>query len=63
MGEETNPRIRTNAKQTSKGDWYFDVTVETESGIIPADLLVSVVNEVKAKFKAAGLRIVNDGAV
>ena len=28
MSMQTDPRFRINAKQTAKGAWYFDATVE-----------------------------------
>jgi hypothetical protein len=31
LNVSTKPRIRVNAKQTSKGEWYLDVTAETDN--------------------------------
>jgi len=53
----TKPRTRVNAKQTSKGDWYFDVTVETQDGSNPADLLLSTVQDAERKFREAGKQL------
>jgi len=50
----TKPRVRVNAKQTSKGEWYFDVTAETQDGSDAVDLLLATVNDAESKFSAAG---------
>jgi len=59
MDENTKPRIRINAKQTSKGEWYFDITAETESVELSSDLLASAVQEIEAKFVALGKKLVS----
>ena len=54
MEETTKPRVRLNAKQTSKGAWYFEATTETESVEESTSLLLAAVKKAEADFKAAG---------
>jgi len=61
-------RIRTNAKQTAKGEWYFDVTTETveDSDMVSNSQIVDVtaeecviaVKKLQEKFIADGHKIV-----
>jgi len=53
---ENTPRLRINAKQTSKGDWYLDATAETDNVEISADKLIAAV-------KATEKRFIEDGRV
>ena len=50
------PRIRINAKQTSKGEWYLDCTAETDDVEVSADKLIAAV-------KATEKRFIEDGRV
>ena len=63
-------RIRVNAKQTSKGEWYFDITAETtitsEDGratnivnAVSVDCLEAV-TKLEEKFRSAGHKLVTD---
>jgi len=54
MEESTKPRIRINAKQTSKGDWYLDVTAETDNVGDSVVLLNSAIRGTEDIFKAEG---------
>ena len=54
------PRIRINAKQTSKGEWYFDVTAEMSTVEDSAIALLAAVEGAQKKFKEAGKKIVPD---
>ena len=61
MGETsvtTEPRKRVNAKQTSKGDWYFEATVETYDGVSPAKELIDLVIETEGAFRQASKKLV-----
>jgi len=49
-------RIRINAKQTSKGEWYFDITAETDDVEASADRLIAAVQATEKRF-------VDDGRV
>jgi len=67
MAEEK--RIRVNAKQTSKGEWYFDVTAETITSndgyvtnivnAVSVDCLEAV-TKLEEKFRSAGHKLVTD---
>lgn len=63
MPEASNsePRKRVNAKQTSKGDYYFEATVETFDGSSPAVALLDLIIETEGAFKAAGKTLVVSG--
>ncbi len=56
MSEER--RIRTNAKQTSKGEWYFDVTAETDNVGDSTSATVEAVRQLQEKFINSGHKIV-----
>lgn len=43
-------RIRINAKQTSKGEWYFDITAETDDVGASADRLIKAVQATEKRF-------------
>ena len=60
MSDELKPRIRINAKATSKGEYYFDATTETDNVGASADLLINAVLTAQLKFKEAGKKIVVD---
>lgn len=54
------PRLRVNAKQTSKGEFYFDCTAEIpeESPDKVARLCLETVQAAEKKFLDAGKKIV-----
>lgn len=56
--EETRERVRVNAKQTSKGEWYFEATFEDEATSVDIDRassrLLEAVKAVEEKFRADG---------
>jgi len=52
-------RIRINAKQTSKGAWYLDITVETSENDPPSGLLLLTIEETRAKLLKAGMSLVD----
>jgi len=54
----SEPRKRVNAKQTSKGDWYFEATVESYDGASPARELIDLVIETEGAFREAGKKLV-----
>lgn len=54
LDETTKPRVRVNAKQTSKGAWYFEATAESENVEESTSLLLAAVQKVEADFLAAG---------
>ncbi len=54
----TEPRKRINGKQTSKGEWYFEATVETHDGSSPARKLLDLVIETEGAFRQAGKKLV-----
>lgn len=54
MEESTKPRVRINAKQTSKGEWYFDVTAETDDVNHSVTLLNEAIQKTAATFTAEG---------
>lgn len=58
MEESTKPRIRINAKQTSKGAWYFEATAETDSEVESSDLLLKAIELTEANFRKAGKELV-----
>ena len=56
--DEPRERVRVNAKQTSKGDWYFEATFENEDAAVNVDWsasrLLETVKAVEEKFRADG---------
>ena len=58
---QPNTRVRVNAKQTSKGEWYFDATFEDEALNVDTDnaaqRLLETVDALERAFKAAGKTI------
>lgn len=52
------PRIRVNAKQTSKGDWYFEATAETDDVEASADILIAAVKATEKRFIDDGRKLV-----
>jgi len=54
MEESTKPRVRINAKQTSKGEWYFDVTAETDDVEKSIQLINKAIEDAQMTFTAAG---------
>lgn len=74
--EQSEPRFRINAKQTAKGVWYFDATVEYKSDKIsrssseadagatitePLGLrLLSMIKETEKSFKEDGRKLTED---
>lgn len=62
--EEPRERVRINAKQTSKGAWYFEATSEDEATTVDVDnvaaKLLDAVRAAETKFKAAGKMLVGD---
>jgi hypothetical protein len=54
MEESTKPRIRINAKQTSKGEWYFDVTAETDDVEKSIQLINKAIADAEKTFTLAG---------
>ena len=58
------PRLRANAKQNSKGEWYFDCTAEIpeENPEKVARLCLETAQEEENKFLAAGKKIVDQPA-
>lgn len=59
MSEATNnqPRKRVNAKQSAKGQWQLDVTIETFTGESPIDQVIETIEEAKKKFTERGLQL------
>lgn len=72
----TDPRYRISAKQTAKGIWYFDATVELDAPrkkISPNDdvgdvtdvpagqLLLNLVKETEQAFQKDGRQVVQGG--
>jgi len=49
--ESTKPRVRINAKQTSKGEWYFDVTAESDNVQDAISLLDNAIITAEETFK------------
>jgi len=60
LEESTKPRIRINAKETSKGEWYFEATAETDGVEVSANLLIRAVKAAQENFKMAGKKLVSD---
>ena len=60
MEGNNSPRIRINAKQKSSGEWYFDITAETNDVEDSSSLLLDAAIKVQNKFKEAGKNIVVD---
>lgn len=63
MAEEKTPRIRINAKETSKGEWYFEATVETEDqpeGKYAVDVLRDTIICAEDQFRAVGKKLVKN---
>lgn len=54
MEESTKPRVRINAKQTSKGEWYMDVTAETDDVEKSVTTLNSAIKRTEQTFLAEG---------
>ena len=52
------PRIRINAKQTSKGEWYFDVTAETEDTHESARRVEEAITAIENIFHKEGRKLV-----
>jgi len=52
------PRIRINAKQTSKGRWYFEATAETDDAEVSADKLLIAIKAIEQRFLADGRELV-----
>ena len=57
VAETTKPRVRVNAKQTSKGEWYFDITCETDDVDESLRLLDEAVLKAQSKFEARGRKL------
>lgn len=51
---ENTPRIRINAKQTSKGEWYLDVTAETDDTHLSAQKLEEAIKATEEIFHKEG---------
>ena len=58
--ESVRPRVRINAKSTSKGEYYFEATAESDDVDRSAGLLIDAVIKAQAKFKEVGKNIVKD---
>ena len=56
------PRVRANAKQSTKGEWALDVTVECFNGESAASLLASKIGEVESALRSAGHKLASDAA-
>ena len=58
----TEKRIRVNAKQTAKGNWYFDVTIEVGGEKVDADDIdiLRIIQLKEQEFRAAKRKIVGD---
>jgi len=54
-------RVRMNAKQTSKGEWYFDVTFEDTAANVATDesakVLLEAVTHLEREFREAGKEV------
>jgi len=48
------PRIRINAKQTSKGEWYLDVTAETDNWEDSSRKLIEAIKATEELFMKDG---------
>jgi len=58
----TDKRIRVNAKQTAKGSWYLDVTVEVGGEKVDADDIdiLRIIQLKEQEFRVANKKIVGD---
>ncbi len=58
----TEKRIRVNAKETAKGLWYLDVTVEVSGEDVTADSvdILKVIQAKEKEFHDDGRKLVND---
>jgi len=58
----TEKRIRVNAKQTAKGSWYLDVTIEVTGEQVDADDIdiLRIIQLKEQEFRAAKRKIVGD---
>ncbi len=58
----TEKRIRVNAKQTAKGSWYFDVTIEVGGEDVDADDIdiLRIIQIKEQEFRVANRKIVGD---
>ena len=61
MPEELNERVRVNAKQTSKAEWYFECTFEDTAANVDnvgaSKRLLETVQAVEREFTAAGKKL------
>lgn len=55
---EQKPRMRVNAKQTAKGEWYFDITAECYNGEDASALVLEAVQKTEKDFAFAGKKVV-----
>ena len=53
------PRVRINAKQTSKGEWYLDITIETNEVLKSAHMVTQAIKEAEIRFKRDGRVLVS----
>ena len=58
----TEKRIRVNAKETAKGAWYLDVTVEVSGEQVDADDIdiLKVIQAKELEMRADGRKLVGD---
>lgn len=58
----TEKRIRVNAKQTAKGSWYLDVTIEVAGENVDADDIdiLRIIQLKEQEFRADKRKIVGD---
>lgn len=58
----TEKRIRVNAKETAKGTWYLDVTVEVSGEQVDADDvdILKVIQAKELELRADNRKIVGD---
>lgn len=58
----TEKRIRVNAKQTAKGPWYLDVTVEVSGEQVDADDIdiLKVIQAKELELRADNRKLVGD---
>jgi len=57
MSDELKPRVRINAKQTSKGDWYLDVTAETDNVDGSVNFLTEAIDKTRRSFIESGKQL------
>jgi len=57
MSDELKPRVRINAKQTSKGDWYLDVTAETDNVDGSVSFLTEAIDKTRRSFLESGKKL------